>query len=1734
MEKQHANQRFAMRATIMLSIVLLTIISPQRLWAEIVTLTSETGQVILNDGDVLTGTGGTETYVIIAAGATVTLSGVDITSIPDDKEHLWAGLTCRGDATIVLAEGTNNNIKAGENRFPGIWVGPPNTTLTIRGKGSLTVRSGESNFAAAIGSGIYDAQRFFSCGNILIEDGNITAHGGFAGAAIGCSIGSSCGNITITGGNVIAENKYDAAIGGSDGTACGDITITGGTVSAESYYRPAIGSCAGDESTPAICGNITITGGTVNAKSFQTPAIGCGGGAEVLVSYCGDITITGGNVTAETGIARYSIGPKYEGNCTCGDITICNVVFDGIIPNPFVYNSETTICRVTFDKNNSAATGSMDDQLFFSTANQLLAPLGFNLKDYRLRCWTTEADGNGAQYYVTKKTTFTSDITLYAQWERYTFYITYNKNANDATGTMDDQPYDHYGYYLLANNTYSRVGYDFTGWNTKSDGSGEDFAEGQVIDIFKFKEDTTLYAQWILHNYDLIYNLDGGENNSANPATYTIKSEDITLSDPKRVGYIFDGWTYEGQDEPTKDVVIPRGSYGDITLTAHWTFTPNATITPETGEAVLYDGHILTGTGGVDTHVMITDGATVTLGGVDITSLPNNYNQWAGITCMGDATIILADGTVNNVKGGYYQFPGIFVPEGKTLTIRGNGALTARTNSITDYTGGAGIGAIEYENCGNIVIEGGNITAYGSKGAAAIGGAMYGACGNITITSGVTCVTAQTTKDSKYSIGAGNQRGCGTVTIGGVVTGSVMENPYTYKPSETVDRIITFDANGGEGSMPSQTVKSNIPISLNAVTFTHSGSFFVGWNTKADGSGTHYADGQIILNPSNMTLYAQWRKPNDVVTLTSQTGFEKLIDGNTLTGTGGTDTHVLIADGATVTLQDVDITALTDDENHQWAGINCEGDATIILKGINNVKGVYGHPGINCPWGKTLTIRGDGTLNATGSGGNGAPGIGEGFMQQCGYIVIEGGTINAYGTGGFTAGIGIAARSYIQGITITGGTINAVGEGIGAGIGSVYAWNDYTINITNGVTSVTATKGENAECCIGGGSTNFENITVSIAPELADETVDNTRTINRNHYYICADGTKKHHSVAILTGEEETLSEGWYYVCRDITYTKKLTLDGAVNIILGNGTTMSVGTSENPISGTAVDGGSYGGSGSLTIYAKTLDNTQAGTLKIYSSGGENAVQTAGDYTQHSGNVCINASGSCGIYGWNIINVYGGTFNVANTAGMAANAFEGIRLLGGKIEIISPNGTSLAALNGGITLGWTQITDRITADSYIGGVTIQSGQTFVDGEGRVYRGTLNSSDVSDLAHQTLMGATIIQDAAKNDMTADNGLLANVELYNRTLYTDGCWNTICLPFDVDDFTGTPLVGSTIMELNTQTSNLTDGILTLNFNTANSIKAGKPYIVKWNSLDLTDESFTAPGFILMQPFKVDGPDISSNNDSYGNLVDGNPDTKYSVAMSRPWVEFVYPSEFIPKAYAIWTANNNDGAGNPSSWVIKAWGGSIAGWETLASVDNSNGDKLPKANNKRTVFPLANMKAYRQYRFEAIRPGNSNFQLAELQFCDRYPFENLANLVNPIFENVTVSADTPTEVAFQGGVFKGTYDVINFNNENKDILFLGDQNTLYYPQNGARIGACRAFFELSDPIAVKEFRMSFGEEDDADGIGLIHNSQFIIQNEAVAVYDLAGRRLNSKFKIQNSKLPSGIYIVNGKKVLF
>ena len=94
---------------------------------------------------------------------------------------------------------------------------------------------------------------------------------------------------------------------------------------------------------------------------------------------------------------------------------------------------------------------------------------------------------------------------------------------------------------------------------------------------------------------------------------------------------------------------------------------------------------------------------------------------------------------------------------------------------------------------------------------------------------------------------------------------------------------------------------------------------------------------------------------------------------------------------------------------------------------------------------------------------------------------------------------------------------------------------------------------------------------------------------------------------------------------------------------------------------------------------------------------------------------------------------------------------------------------------------------------------------------------------------------LQDNADNSETISEkyNCPVNATLTGRTLYKDGSWNTLCLPFDLV-LEGSPLAGATVKTLESSDYDISTGKLTLNFTTGSltTLRAGTPYLVKWES--------------------------------------------------------------------------------------------------------------------------------------------------------------------------------------------------------------------------------------------------------------------------------------------------------------
>lgn len=385
--------------------------------------------------------------------------------------------------------------------------------------------------------------------------------------------------------------------------------------------------------------------------------------------------------------------------------------------------------------------------------------------------------------------------------------------------------------------------------------------------------------------------------------------------------------------------------------------------------------------------------------------------------------------------------------------------------------------------------------------------------------------------------------------------------------------------------------------------------------------------------------------------------------------------------------------------------------------------------------------------------------------------------------------------------------------------------------------------------------------------------------------------------------------------------------------------------------------------------------------------------------------------------------------------------------------------------------------------------------------------------------------------------------DVGLKGRTLYCDGAWNTLCLPFSVSDLTGTPLAAATIMELDTETEHdghrtgFSDGTLYLNFKPATSIEAGRPYIVKSDWVDA-----------VIPYYRVfTGGSPTAGTEVISELVDGQTGTdwfKFADFIAKMWsCSFEIMDPVIVTGYTLTTGSVEEHPEwNPQVFDIKAsmeWGWGIENATIIGSHDaTQNADSaLPATNRTSKTFSVApeNQRYYKYFVFSGTAP--SPVTVAELELHGKKDY-----IKNPVFNDVTLTSTAPTAVTSQDGKvsFIGTYAPVSIGSQGDNTkLYLSSGNTLHYPNGEMTIGCQRAYFQLAEgltaggPVSgsnanqIRAFMLNFGDDETTRIKAIddlrIHNIQF----EAGAWYTIDGRKLNGK------PTQRGIYINNGNKIV-
>jgi len=459
---------------------------------------------------------------------------------------------------------------------------------------------------------------------------------------------------------------------------------------------------------------------------------------------------------------------------------------------------------VTFNENRSG----VDTNAFVEPGNSLgtLTPFGslspsFSNPGYTFAGWTTSANGSGTSYANGASYDFRNgSLVLFAQWNLVPTE-TANFSPSGGTGSVSPMSGLQGSTITLPGSTgFSYPGYTFDGWNTSANGSGLAYSPGAS---FTLTADTTLYAQWAVNTVTFHENSWSGDATSAVQSSSVIATLSLvttlspTFSNP---GYAFAGWTTNM--DGTGTLYADGASYdfrnGSSTLYAKWNLIPTDQVTIS-GNGALGSVPIMTGLQG--SPITLPAASAFTFTGHTFVSW-NTLSTGSGISYLAGSTYVLsadltlyAQWTPDVYNVTYVAEGGAVTPDATTYTVDSPG-LTLPTPSYAGH----------------------NFTGWFTT---ASGGTLVG--------------------------------------LGGAVFSPTASTSLYAQWQTVVVFTLTFDPNGGTGSVSPMSGPSGSTVTLPGVTgLSRPGYTLVNWATTATGTGATFASGSTTTLTASLTLYAQW------------------------------------------------------------------------------------------------------------------------------------------------------------------------------------------------------------------------------------------------------------------------------------------------------------------------------------------------------------------------------------------------------------------------------------------------------------------------------------------------------------------------------------------------------------------------------------------------------------------------------------------------------------------------------------------------------------------------------------------------------------------------------------------------------------------------------------------------------------------------------------------------------------
>ncbi len=516
-----------------------------------------------------------------------------------------------------------------------------------------------------------------------------------------------------------------------------------------------------------------------------------------------------------------------------------------------------------------------------------------SIGNYYFDSWTTDKEGNNPWNFDLNNID-DSDVSLYVRVSSMPT-LSFDKNDSLAKGEMESVQKTPNKPFVLPANNFTKTGYTFKNWNKESSGSGASFADGAVYVMGSNSE--TLYAQWQPNSYTVVFDANGGTG-SMDPQAMTY---DQSAALNKNLFVKEDGAFNNWKEESTGKVFSDEESVlnltdvkdGTVYLTAQWIPYP----------ILSFDGNGAD-SGSVDSMMQKDEPLTVPANG--FARKGYTFKEWntkadgTGTSYSSGSSLTITEDTTLYAVWETVTYHALFYMN----CSPSENPIKDQTFTITELASGRGAGYFwngdiparaDYEFAGwywdrECLAPASSVTADNLPADPGTAINFYAKWTDTvtvffldSVDSGTLADPASGLEKGSYVPQPADPSRTGYSFTGWFTereegsqwnfdTDKVFETRNLYAHWTANSYTVVFDANGGTGSMDSQTMTYDTPANLNVMSGLSNVSLgktvFDKWNTKADGSGTDYEDGSEVINlasgntgDESVTLYAKWREP---------------------------------------------------------------------------------------------------------------------------------------------------------------------------------------------------------------------------------------------------------------------------------------------------------------------------------------------------------------------------------------------------------------------------------------------------------------------------------------------------------------------------------------------------------------------------------------------------------------------------------------------------------------------------------------------------------------------------------------------------------------------------------------------------------------------------------------------------------------------------------------------------------